>query len=169
MKFRGTLIAPRINVLAWRNALDRQLSQAIEEAAHAWLNATVVSLIPAWSGASRSTFVKLAREAKFSLPIGKRSIAPDRRGKGSRQSDGGITTDKRAGQYHFFFATTLEHLIYNELNNANMTPDPTLFGRLVNPGPYHFQQAGQEAFRRFAARVRLPNPCPFLRQVRFQV
>ena len=46
MKFKGTLKAPRIDLNGYRAALHEQLSEAIVEAAHEWLDATVVALIP---------------------------------------------------------------------------------------------------------------------------
>ena len=78
---------------------------------------------------------------------------------GARQAgDGGLQIDRAKGTYRFHYATTLEHLIYNELNNANVDPDPGLLYRLKQPGPYRFQEAGAKAFRQFAGKVRLPSP-----------
>lgn len=114
MKFKGTLKAPRIDLTAYRAALHEQLSQAIIEAAHQWLDATVVALIPEWSGASVSTFYHLARAVGFSLTSGTAGVAPDRRSEGRRAVDGGLEIDRAKGTYHFHYATVLEHLIYNE-------------------------------------------------------
>ena len=69
----------------------------------------------------------------FSLTAGTAGVAPDRRNEGRRASDGGLEIDRSKGTYHFHYATTLEHLIYNEFNNANITPDPGIFYRLTNP------------------------------------
>ena len=113
MKFKGTLRAPRIDLTGYRAALHEEFSQAIVEAAHEWLDATVVALIPEWSGASVSTFYHLARAVGFSLTAGTAGVAPDRRSEGRRASDGGLEIDRSKGTYHFHYATTLEHLIYN--------------------------------------------------------
>ncbi|REJ65630.1 MAG: hypothetical protein DWQ31_16960 [Planctomycetota bacterium] len=158
MKFKGTLRAPRVNLASYRAELHKRFSELIVEAAHQWLDATVVSLIPVWSGASVATFHKLARSVNFALTAGHRPIAPDRRAEGMRNSEGGLAIDRQAGTYHFEYGTTLDHLIYNELNNANVSPDATLFARLLNPGPYKFQEAGVKAFRRIAERASLPDP-----------
>jgi len=158
MKFKGTLKTPRIDLTGYRAALHEQLSQAIVEAAHQWLDATVVALIPEWSGASISTFYHLARAVGFSLTAGTAGVAPDRRSEGRRAGDGGLEIDRTKGTYHFHYATVLEHLIYNEYHNANITLDPGLFYRLKQPGPYEFQEAGAKAFRQFAQHVLLPDP-----------
>lgn len=169
MKFKGTLKAPRIDLSSYRAALHEQLGEAIVEAAHEWLDATVVALIPEWSGASVSTFYHLARAVGFSLTAGTAGVAPDRRSEGRRASDGGLEIDRSKGTYHFHYATTLEHLIYNESNNANIAPDPGLFYRLKQPGPYHFQEAGAKAFRQYAQKVRLPNPRHHIKATRIKI
>ena len=156
MKFKCSLIAPRIDLAGYRAALHKQLSEAIVEAAHEWLDATVVALIPEWSGASVSTFYHLSRAVNFSLTAGTAGIAPDRRSDGRRDSDGGLDIDRAKGTYIFNYGTTLRWLIHNEYNTPDT--DPNIFFRLKNPGPYHFQEAGAKAFRQYAQKVRLPDP-----------
>jgi hypothetical protein len=156
MKFKGTLRAPRIDLTGYRAALHEEFSQAIVEAAHEWLDATVVALIPVWSGASVSTFYHLARAVGFSLMAGAAGVAPDRRSEGRRAGDGGLEIDRTKGTYTFKYETTLRWLIHNEFNTPDT--DPNVFYRLKQPGPYHFQQAGAEAFRQYAQEVRLPSP-----------
>jgi len=156
MKFKGTLKAPRIDLSGYRAALHKQLSEAIIEAAYEWLDATVIALIPQWSGASVSTFYHLARAVGFSLTAGTAGVAPDRRSEGRRASDGGLEIDRAKGTYHFHYATTLRWLIHNEFNTPDT--DPNVFYRLKTPGPYHFQEASAKAFRQYAQKVRLPDP-----------
>jgi hypothetical protein len=158
VKFKGTLKTPRIDLNAYRAALHERLSKAIVEAAHEWLDATVIALVPEWSGASVSTFYHLARAVEFSLTAGTAGVAPDRRAEGRQAGDGGLEIDRAKGVYTFKYGTTLRWLIYNEFNNANVNPDPGLFYRLKQPGPYRFQEAGAKAFRQFAGKVRLPSP-----------
>lgn len=157
MKFTGFLFAPRINLQKYLNALHDELSEQLALACFEWLNATAAN-IPQWSGASAATFLHLAREIGYSLPISQSGIAPNREALGLRHGDGKFTVEKDRGRYSFTYTTTLKHLIYNEFNNANIIPDDTLFSRLLQPGPYRFQEAGQVAFRRVASTVRLPNP-----------
>ena len=90
----------------------------------------------------------------------------DRTGMGTASGDGQMVTDKKTGEYSFTYSTTLPWLIWNEYHNANVEPDPTLFYRLIKPGPYNFQVIGARAFLRFADKVDLCRssltcvPCP---------
>jgi hypothetical protein len=167
MKFKGTLKAPRIDLTGYRATLHEEFSQAIIEAAHEWLDATVVALIPEWSGASVSTFYHLARAVGFSLTAGTAGVAPDRRSEGRRAGDGGLEIDRAKGTYTFKYETTLRWLIHNEFNTPDT--DPNVFYRLKQPGPYHFQQAGAEAFRQYARKVRLPSPWKSLKVKTYKV
>ena len=87
----------------YRAALHEEFSAAIIEAAHEWLDATVIALVPVWSGASVSTFYHLARAVSFSLTAGTAEVAPHRRSKGRRASDGGLEIDRSKGTYHFHY------------------------------------------------------------------
>lgn len=155
MQFSGTLAIPKLNLAAYRDALHRRLTDAIQNAAREWLHATVVE-VPVWSGASVATFLKLAAAVAFPLGVSPVTGAPNRVSLGSGASTGELTTDKDAGRYTFTYGTSLAHLIYNEFNNANTSPDATLFGHLHTPGPYNFQAKGKDAFDRAAAQVTLP-------------
>jgi hypothetical protein len=159
MKFTGTFEAPRLNFQRYQNALEEKLGHALGEAIRLWLGA-VTKIVPVWSGASHGTFLKLASEVGFALtptPSGIR--VRNRVNLGFNNSTGDINTDDFGkGVVTFTYATTLRHLIYNEFNNANVTPDPGLFSRLIHEGPYHFQEAGQFVFKKYAATVRLPSP-----------
>jgi hypothetical protein len=151
MKFEFDFRAPRIDKGAFIKELDRILISEIKKAARAWLEATVIPLIPVWSGASRGTFLKLAESIEFGIPI--QPTAPPGRGVGiaggRAASDGGI--EIRAGLYLFHYSTTLAHLIINEFNDA------TQWGfNLRNPGPYHFQEAGRITFE--GIKAMLPSP-----------
>lgn len=156
MKLKASFNAPRINMDAYRAALNERLGDAIAHAAFIWIEATV-PLIPVWSGASRATFRPLASKIGLAIAISPRAFVT-RMSLGESQSSGSVTTDANSGKFTFTYATSLAHLIYNEFNDANASPDPTLFARLLNPGPYRFQEAGQRAFNEFAAGVRLPDP-----------
>lgn len=155
MKFTAKLFAPRINVEAYRKALDRHMTETVMHGASAWLQAVLVE-IPVWSGASHATFSKLA--AAIGQGFG---IAGERSGEGLAQSTGEVQSAR--GRYVFTYSTTLPWLIWNEYHNANVDPDPTLFYRLLQPGPYNFQRKGAEAFERFAETVQLLPVAPFVK------
>lgn len=161
MRFKAKLELPKFNRAAYVRAMNAHMTDVIQDAARVWLNATVASLIPIWSGASAATFLKLARAASFNLTAGPIGGVRSRTAEGSRQSTGNIISGKTA--YWFEYGTTLRHLIFNEFNDANAGGDPAVFARLVNPGPYQFQQAGATAFRSFARTVRLPNPFNYVK------
>jgi hypothetical protein len=174
MKFTAQFSIPRIDVAAYRNALDNHMKAAIAQGLMEWLEA-VLAEIPVWSGASRATFVKLAQQIGYNLPVAPAAVEAahglftermDRTWMGMAQSDGKLTADKESGEYTFTYTTTLPWLIWNEYHNANVEPDPTLFYRLIEPGPYNFQVTGARAFLRFAETVDLPKVKPHMRVVR---
>lgn len=168
MKFTVRFQAPTISVAKWQARLDTVLGTQIEKAATVWLNATVLLAIPVWSGASRATFLKLAREVSFPLTItGIKSSATGfiTAGKagprlGFQQSKGEVSRGQQAGVYTFTYGTTLFHLVFNEYNDANANPEAgKLFARLHEPGPYNFQEIGKDAFEDYAKdAVELPSP-----------
>lgn len=156
MRIKATFRVPRVDFSKYRQALQETLGDAIAHAALEWLGATT-ALIPVWSGASLATFMPLASQIGFQLAV--TPIAwKDRVSIGLQNATGTLTADSSKGQFEFSYSTTLPWLIYNEFNNANITPDPTLFDRLLNPGPYHFQERGLETWKKFAEGVRLPAP-----------
>lgn len=165
MKFIVRFQAPTINSQKYATALDTHLSRLIEQAGYAWLNAFVFQLIPVWSGASRATFLKLAREVSFPLTITGISAPSQFRSTlgpraGFQQSQGKVSKGQTPGIYTFRWQTDLFHLVFNELNDANANPVAgRLFARLHRPGPYNFQELGQAAFKSFARdKGTLPNP-----------
>ena len=157
MKMTAKFLVPKIKLAAYRKELDRYMKKVIVEATQAWLMA-VIGEIPVWSGASRATFLKLASAVKFNIEIN--PVVIDRTGIGSSLSEGRIET--KDGQYTFYYSTTLPWLIWNEYNNANLTPDPTLFYRVKKEGPYNFQVEGRDAFKLFADTITLPLVEPFV-------
>jgi hypothetical protein len=163
MKLTATYIAPRVNLEAYRRALQETLGDAIARAAAEWLNATT-GAIPVWSGASLATFLPLASELSFPLSIAPTSFV-SRINLGLSNATGEVETNAQTGRYTFTYGTTLKHLIYNEFNNANVTPDPSLFARLISPGPYQFQQKGKAAFEKAANGVQLPAPIFVLNRI----
>ena len=165
MKFTPQFAIPRIDVAAYRDALDQHMRNMIAQGLVVWLEA-VLAEIPVWSGASRATFVKLARSISYSIPIA--PVAVDRTGMGEASGDGGTVTDKRTGEYTFTYSTTLPWLIWNEYHNANVEPDPSLFYRVIKEGPYNFQVVGARAFLRFAETAGLPPVKPHVVAVRVE-
>ena len=103
--------------------------------------------IPIWSGASVATFSKLASKVGLGMSINTAGDAPDRIRLGEENSEATFTPDRDSGIYSFSYVTTLPHLIVNEYHDA------TQWGfNLKHPGPYHFQEKGQEAFRDYFER-----------------
>jgi len=164
MKFKGSLVTLHFSLSDYQKRLHETLSNEIAHAAFIWLEA-VLSEIPTWSGASRATFLSLAREVEYSLTIAPRAMS--RIPYGQRHGDGEVKTDPAKGLYTFSYETTLRWLVHNEYNSPDT--DPEVFYRLLKPGPYHFQQKGQAAFRKFAADVRLPSPWKSLKVRRHKV
>lgn len=167
MRFRGTLRAVRFDLSDYQRALHAHMVREIQDAAKAWLQAAL-SPIPVWSGASVATFLKLSATVSFPLGVSPQAGVSGRIALGRRESDGELNLGE-GGEYTFRYETELAHLIWNEFHNANINPDPTLFGRLLNPGPYEFQAAGLRVFLKLAGGARLPDVRRSQRQVSYKV
>lgn len=160
MKFKLRYEKMRLDMESFKKALDTAMLEQVANGAASWLDAVLVA-VPVWSGASHATFLKLAREIEFSLVISPKAI--DRTHFGESHSDGTLVGNVQTGTYTFQYGTTLPWLIWNEYNNANINPDPTLLRGLLRPGPYHFQRRGAEAFVQMARTARLPDVAPFVK------
>ena len=162
MKFTGTLAAIRLDLAKYRYKMDKSLREATAHAIMEWLQATVLAEVPVWSGASRATFLALARMIEYNIPI--MPVVPSRVARGAAESSGSLETDSTKGRYVFTYRTTLPWLIVNEYFDA------TVWGfHLWKRGPYDFQTKGQTAFHEFAKTVRLPNPFDSLKTTKIKV
>jgi len=148
----------RLNLEGYRQALHELLSDSIAHAAanYAFLAETK---IPVWSGASLATFLPLARRVGFALSVN--PVTRSRIPLGERSGSADFVADKDTSEYRFTYATNLSHLVYNEANNANSPKHPSVFYRLLNPGPYRFLPQAAQEFSQFASQVALPSVRPF--------
>lgn len=162
MRLSATLQTPRINIAAYKKTLAEDMTAALTNAAFEWVLAATAE-IPVWSGASHATFLLLAREIGFQLSIAEAPNAPRRVNYGLRNSEGSFEANPDSGRFQFSYETSLKHLIYNEFNNANVTPDPDLFSRLLKPGPYQFQDRAREAYLRAIRGIGIPDPRKFIK------
>lgn len=156
MKFKPVFNAPRVDFGAYRRKLQDVLGEAIARAAFEWLGATT-AVIPTWSGASQATFAHLASAVGLTLSISPVALK-SRVNLGLSNATGTLTTDPVKGIFQFEYGTTLRYLIYNEFNDANVVSDGHIFSRLIQPGPYQFQEKGKVAFEKAIKDVRLPDP-----------
>jgi len=131
-----------LDIGSYEAALRARLAENITRAAFEYVQASL-SVIPVWSGASQSTFTELANAISLPLIVNPSSTAPDRTTVGNDLSSGEL--DTTGTTVSFVYETSLPHLIYNEFNNANTTPDSRLFSKLLQPGPYGFQQIAASA------------------------
>lgn len=168
MRFTGYLPGVRLDLDRYYKVLDLAMRDAIAKGAVAWLGA-VTAKIPVWSGASQATLMPLASSLGFSLAIS--PVAKSRIGLGISNGSGEIHVDSSAGTYEFEYGTSLGYLIFNEFNNANeiLGPSGRPYFHLKNPGPYHFQDAGQQAFEKEARDVYVPSPLDYLANVPVKV
>lgn len=151
-KFTGKTIG--LDVDYYIRVMADYLEQELRTAAVAWLNATVLSVIPVWSGASAGTFIKLAQSVGFPLAA---------QGGGARlgmsQSEGRLELRPHDGVFQMVYQSDLWHLVYNEHNDGNANKEQArVFYRLLQPGPYNFQALGAAAFLESIKGVTLPNP-----------
>lgn len=163
MKLKAQFQIPKFDMAGYKSALQERLGDAIAHAAFDWLQATV-KLIPVWSGASASTFRPLASQISFQLASSPLQSVPDRQDLGLENSTGNVIADANSGKFEFSYSTTLKHLIINEFHDARQ------WGfHLHTPGPYHFQEAGQRAFKESIKDVRLPSPFDHITRSRLKV
>lgn len=160
MKFTHSFRAPRINVDAYKKALDKHMREALAQGLMEWLDACLLE-IPNWTGASRATFWRLGETIGMSVGASGSRVAI-----GHAAGSGSLNADSDKGVYTFTYGTTLPWLIWNEYHNANVDPDPTKYpppAKLRKPGPYHFQEKGAKAFQKYAQSVSLPKVGPYVK------
>jgi hypothetical protein len=149
MHLTAKLQLPKLNLNRCKELLNRRLSEGLAQASRQWL-VTTAEIIPVWSGASKATFSPLASHAEYALLIS--PVVPSRIELGLEHGTAQYEADKNTGLYSFTYLTTLPHLVVNEYYNANEFRDPITGEQtfhLKRPGPYHFQEKGREAFKRF--------------------
>jgi hypothetical protein len=164
MKFSATFERVLIDVPAYMRELDRVLRDALAAGIYAYLQ-RMMEIIPAWSGASRATFLQLASTISFSIPIESNAWGGklNRIALGEQNGTGQLIIDANSGQYHFEYTNNLHYLTFNEEHNANAGGDPAVFSKLKAPGPYHFQEKCAAAFEDKARYVTLPSPFQHLK------
>lgn len=162
MRIKAQFQIPKLNLQQYAQQLRRQTVDAVAFGAYEWLDAATAD-IPTWSGASRATFLQLAKAVGHPFSIGTPArFAPNRFALGIGNSEGSFDAET-PGKVTFTYATTLRHLIFNEFNNANLGGDPAVFSRLLEPGPYRFQEKGATAYQRVIINFSLPDPRPFIK------
>lgn len=144
-------------------ALNQYVKEFVKQGGIKWLDATVLKIIPTWSGASRATFEKLAQDLGTSIPYGPQRSRKDRRPLGRATSAGSGFFSNAQGQHYFVYTTQLRYLIYNEFNKATAGPPPQPFSDAVRFTPYHFQDAGDKAWRIYEKKFKPPPVWKFLR------
>lgn len=137
-------------------ALNTYLKEFVRIGGIKWLDATVLSIIPTWSKASRATFQKLARDLGTSIPYGPQRSHEDREALGRANSAGSGFTSK-GNEHYFIYTTTLRYLIYNEFNKATQGPPPQPFSNNVRFTPYRFQERGDVAWDKHVQTINLPS------------
>lgn len=158
-KNRSNFRLLEFDIERYKQALADAAAEAVQQAALLWL-LEATGIIPVWSGASHGTFLPIADALGIPLPIDPEVTSRIQLGRS--KSDGEFEIDVQGGKYFFSYKTELEHLIYNEYNDANSNPDATLFSKLRKPGPYGFQIAAQKAFESEIRTFRPPDPFLFV-------
>lgn len=166
MKFTANFHAPTLDLAAYKVKLNSYMEEWLKQAGRKWLGATVMTVIPTWSRASRATFQKLARELGTSVPYGPLRSLKNRESLGlSTGGQSGLELNSSASRWHFKYHSSLRYLAYNEYNRA-VYGEGGVFSRsgLRHPTPYHFQEKGLQAFKDFTHFTELPNPFKFLKK-----
>jgi hypothetical protein len=164
--FTTEFYAIDIDMAAYRKAVLEYLRELNEKAGQAWLNEVIKGTpIPTWSGASRATFQKLARELNTTVPIGIQKSKKNRvplglsTSAGSGVEERNYPTDIYVG---FLYETSLRYLAYNEYNRAVAGPPPQPYSNNVRFTPYGFQKRASKVWQAEAKKARLPNPYDYI-------
>lgn len=154
MKFLNRLKRLKLNFLALVGNLDARSQKLAEEAGRIWVEAAIQK-VPAWSGASLATFEQLASVVGVNVPINVSPTAPDRIALGRLNGRGGIERVTK-GHWRFFYENNLEYLSANETRQVGVGEYGVRWG-LLEPTPYNFREAGNEAVDRFLKKAELPR------------
>jgi hypothetical protein len=165
MKFKTDFVSFQLDLAAYQKALLNALHALNERAGQAWIHAAVDKTpIPTWSGASRATFQKLARELGTSVPIGPLRTKSRVSLGLSTSSGSGVEENKQAWYVGFVYTTNLRYLAYNEYNSAKAGSPPAPWSNNVRFTPYNFQDRAKSAWQTVAAKAELPNPYHYLQK-----
>jgi len=168
IKTEADMVGMSLDLAMYKKVAFNELLALNERAGRAWLNAIIKETpIPAWSGASRATFLKVARLLGTSVPISIAPGAPNRIAMGKSSSQGRLIKDKGKVIVGFEYKSSLGHLNYNEYNRAvagKSYPQP--WSNNVRYTPYFFQQRGSTAWKAVAVTARLPNPFNYLKRIK---
>lgn len=152
MKFQANLKA--ISLAPNQRALiDQYVEDAVKEGARIWVRAAV-ERIPVWSGASRATLQALASAVNEHIDIDVAGNAPQRIALGRLYSSGGIER-LSLGHWKFSYETSLRYLIANETRRVAPRTEG-LRGSLIEPTPYNFREAGNEAVKAYFSTLEIP-------------
>ena len=145
---KGISLAP-----SQRAIIDQYVEDAIKEGARVWVRAAV-ERIPVWSGASRATLQSLASAVNEHVSIDVSSTAPERIALGRLYSSGGVERIA-LGNWRFTYETSLRYMIANETRRVAPRTEG-LRGSLIQPTPWKFREAGNEAVQAYFATLQLP-------------
>lgn len=156
----GFLISGRgkleFNKRAAEKELNAYLREFVRQGGVKWLGATVLTVIPTWSKASRATFQKLAKDLGTSIPYGPQRSRKDREALGLANSNGSGFFNK-GNEHYFIYTTQLRYLIYNEFNRATKGPPPQPFSDHVRFTPYRFQDKGDASWELHVKTIKIPS------------
>lgn len=157
IKFKARLKAMDFRRSQYQAVLLNHLRSLNERAGQAWLRVvTEETPIPTWSGASRATFQKLARDLGTSVPIGPIRAKKNRVSLGLANA-GQSGTFEDGLSVGFIYETTLRYLAYNEYNAAVAGPPPQPYSNNVRFTPYNFQDRARPVWEAMVKKAKMPN------------
>lgn len=163
MRFITEFYSFKLDLQTYKKVVLNILRKMNEKAGQAWIDTAVNRTpIPTWSGASRATFQKLAKELGTSVPIGIIKARKSRVSLGKANSNSGVLVDRKRFFVGFIYSTTLRYLQYNEYNKAIAGPPPRPFSNNVRFTPYNFQGKAEKVWKQEAKQAKLPDPYRYL-------
>ena len=159
MKFQVAIQWFKFDNLAYQKAYVQHMKKWTIEGGRIWLHAALESNpLPTWSGATRSTFSKLARALGTSVPMGPQRSRKNRKAMGRASGEGKVILDTKNDFFGFVYKSNLRYLNYNNLHRAVPGPPPQPAWREIENTPYNFDTKALAAWQEFTDKVDLPDP-----------
>ena len=154
--FLGNLTTVKIKSRLVRLAFALEAEKIMKEGILDWVK-TAENIIPVYQGEARGSIQVAADLVDYTVKdwgkvfnTAARDNRPATWQKGKDASEADLQINRLKGEFLFTWKTTVYHLEVNEQENvaAEMAAkNRTTYG-LLQPGPYHFRDSANEAFRK---------------------
>lgn len=139
MALQAKVRYPRIEIAKTKSKITRAMNDAVMESLRTWVIATT-DHVPVWTGASKASFIKLAREVSVALTIIPRTVS--RIEFGIETSIGEIFTNK-GNTYGWLWRSELVYIHIVDMRTAFLAAGEAALKNqkpITLPSPVHTSQ-----------------------------